>query len=636
MKPRTLRNWIWLVPLAVLLWALLLSPLWGAAPTVVLDIPTPTAARMSPCPVHAALDIGSSSTGDSSDWNQCRIMWQLEADGSAMDDWPAAYRYTTDPRPKLSSKQIDLAGQTAPSNFNRPRGFNIGWLLTTGTWRIKVTVTNPEGSSATTTSGDIIIAPDTRTETVVDAGGGGDYTTVAAAFAAVAGGSNQKVTVAPGHTENLNAALTAASGNNFYFDGNGCVLTYSDATDTGTTYVVNATGENVVVENVTLDESTGVVGRDGGELFLVGFNHPGDYAAFVNCTVEGDATYRYVHAFRLTNNACLVLNCDTGLTLAYSVVIDNGSDKSAVVGGDFSASDEESVIRLLPTNTFSNILWTLCTSDTTKSALRHAAGSYLHQYGCKLVDGDNWVGAARTSEVPTEYVRIEANYGTATATSAGGVICAIKQNVDYLTCCNNIAEASTSVTLTLGNQTDFGNVDCSKTFINQLHNTIIAGDGFNNEFFAGGTTTGQSYHSSNRVAANLLIHADPADVTEFFVDVGDGIADYVNNVFPETQTNLTAFARIYVGTTPDHNDASLSNFNAEPWADGNTERDAAVDSNYIDSSPTVVSTEAGVYDDYYGTARGATSWAGAVGSAPSTESQNQFKAIIPGVLIQEP
>lgn len=614
---------------------LLASPCWGAAPTVVLDIPTPTATRTSPCPVHAGIDIASSSTGDSSSWDQCRIMWQLEADGSALTNWPSKYRYVTDPRPGLNSKQIDLAGQTDTSNFNRPRGFNFGWVLTAGTWRIKCTVTNPEGSSTTTTSSDITIAADSRTEYTVQASGG-DYTTLAAALTARAATDDIAITIEDGHTETITAALTTVSGDNFVIRQAGTGTRPNISWDgSGNANLLVLTGENHVVDGLQFTETTGDNANNVADVNLVAIQAPG---AIVNCLANGSSAgnyFREIFQVTGTHDGNLLLNCSCPYSERFSVSWGTGAQTiQSIIGGSYGASRDESTIRTTGSPDFVNTCWTDLLQDGLKSTLRYGSRNYLHAYGNKWEDGDNWCGIITGGGIAASNVRIEANYATGSV-SATGIIMGVKSGLSDATACNNVAYEG-PVQLYLGFEADsFGD---PKVNCRWLHNTLWYEDGRNKAYVFGRETVGDStFGSGNAVSCNLFGHADGADLTGRASQLSDDIVAFVDNVFPATTPNAIALMEAFDSSgSPTIYDTAAEINAGETWASGNTEKDVTLDASYVPSDPTSVTTASGVYDDYFGTARSSTSWAGAVGSEPVSESQGLFNAFIPGVLIQQP
>lgn len=569
-----------------------------------------------------------SSTGDSSRWEQCRILWNTSAGAIA-----TGYGTCTDPRPGLDSKSIDLAGRTDTDNHNRPNGFNFGWVFGEGTHTITATVTNPSGDTTTETSGNIVVAADSRTAYTVQASGG-DYTTLAAALTARATTSDVKITIEDGHTENITAALTTITGDNFWITQAGTgtkpVITYSDATDSGNVNILATSGvENFLLEGVRFAESTGNVWGSGGTLFLDAISFNGTCGAVVGCGTNGDGATVGIQSFvkGAGVDGLLIQNCDTEPTESYSVISGTTAgnvthELFCVVGNDFGFSRGESTIRTLEYSRLWNILWTKCTGDESKSCIRWAAMRWGNQYGCYLIDGDNWCGSAVSTQPEGVLgLRIDGNYATG-AVSAAGLMAGIIEYVTGVTACNNIVVSDTNAQLSLGN-TNSNTTSNVKHYINLLHNTIVGSDTYSDDSIVGGTTNGQSDHANNRVAANLFVHDDPADMTGYFADIGSGIADFDNNVWPATQTNLLAFARIYSGATPDRTSADLAAWNAETWVGTDTERDVTLDAAYRDSSPTTVTTESGVYDDYYGNPRGATSYAGATIAAVEEEEEEE-------------
>lgn len=565
------------------------------------------------------------------------IAWEVNSSGSGVGNWGSRYRYSTDPRSETSSQQIDHAGKQ--SSGNGPCGMGYVWCFDVAdTYTISATVTNTDGDATTETSSGIDVAADSRTYYTV--GSGQDYASVVAAVADLTGTDDIGLTVDDGHTENATAGQIISDDNwrihTETTSGTKPVLTYSDATDTGFVDFFDITGENFVSERIALAESTGNTGNGtGGTIAINGWNVTGINSAFIEGEIQGDAsTYRLYSGY--VTDGCvgmLVLNCETEYTYGYSVIRGNttSADTVAVLGCTFGPSSNESVIRILGGTVYFTVAWNDITGDQSKSNIRVFGGRWGTIYGNSGVDGDNWVGSQLATTIAVRNMRIESNKFTGII-SAAGILAGIIQGVDGVFACNNLAKSTADAYLSLGNnlEEESSGEGYKKRGISLSHNTIVGEDGFAGEdFLLGGTTNGQIYHGRNRVVNNLFVHEDPADKTGYFVDVGTGIATYTGNVWPATQTNLTAFAHIYTGVNGSGgaytgSPADLSAWNALSFVGTDTETDVTLDADLIPDSPTTVTTEPGVHYDYFGNARDSTSYAGAVIAAnPSSGGTNR-------------
>lgn len=732
MKPRVLRNWIWLVPLAAVLWAVLLSPLWGAAPTVVLDIPSVTATRMEPCPVNAGIEWASSDAGESDTANlgglawtnttgseykldvtlrslsvypgiyhitegaglsnaeltqgaagslaagqwdfvngvlhirlsdssnpnsaagaditayteysveQLRIFWRIYGvNGTTVDDWPDKWRYCEDPRPPLNNRQIDMTGNDT-SDGNRPRGFNMGWLVIAGEYQIEAKAINPSGYEDTETSSTVTIAENTRTPLTVGSDPGDDYATLAACLAddpeltgtIIAERDNYEITLEDGHTEDALAPLSTILGGSLYIhqEGTGSrpKITFADATATGFVTFWTLNGENTVIEGIELAESNGNMGTgQDGTLSLGGFRIAGTQNAFYNCgTDSDDTTYWVKTAFGpyLGCDGALILKCTTDTTWSYSVVTDdNQTDNIAVIGCRFSRSEAESVCRTLDNTDNINFLWTQCDNDETKSAIRLWHVDRGHIYGCWMHAGDNSMGDDEGKPDSAYRVRVEGNYIDGNA-SAGMLASVWGNDAAYVVACNNIVETADAD----------GAIGTGGDYYILAHNTLHCLEGFSVS-----PIRSRSARATHYINNNLTLHDGPSDIGEYGFDINVLIAECNNNIVPARPGgSWTTFARAVVGAIDggdDLNYPTLELFNATTFATGNESKDVTLDSQYISSDPTTVTTEPGVYDDFWGTARALTSWSGAVGSQPSGGTPSTpGNAFIQGLYLQSP
>lgn len=728
---KVIRNWIILGALSIASMAMACQCFAGA-PTIVLDIPSSTATRMEPHPLHAGIDWASSDAGESDtanlggaawtnttgseyglnaslkslsvykgiyhitegaglsnaeltegtagslaagEWDvvggvlhirlsdssnpnsaaasditvyseytadQMRIMWRLiGVTGSASDDIPDKYRYVTDPRPRLNSRQIDQTGDDT-SNFNRPRGFNFGWIVVAGEWQIEATAINPSGYTVTATSSTITVAADSRTEYTVQAIGG-DYTTIAECLAddplttgtVIAARDNIRITVEDGHTETITAGFTDVTGDNFYIcqagTGTRPHVSWNGNLSGGSDVIFEMQGENSVLEGFEFTELSGRI-ASGADEVQVTTNW--DTSAVVYCHCNGSSgDYRFNNAYMGWSDVrgFLILRCSTDYTRDYSQNNQSNNDVENITlsGCTFGPSSNESTVRTVGGPVGYNVCWCSLTNDGSKSAFRLPADDHIHGYGNVFTNGDNWTGAAGPSGTGVDFVRMEANYASGDSSAAAPIL-GIRSNVQYATACNNIVKGPQYVQLSLGNNIDDG-VTKEKEYLNFLHNTQISEDGHTGSYWTGGTTNGQTYHNDNLVQANLMSHADGNDLNGFLVIIGDDVADFVDNVFPAT-TSIAAFARVYVGTSIDHSDSALANFNAETWAWSNTEADVSLSADFEPQSSNPVDTAPGTYDDYFGNARESTSEAGAVDGPPALT----YQTFIPGVLIRQP
>lgn len=557
------------------------------------------------------LSFDVSTTGDGSSWEECRILWQVEGDGSALADWPDKYRKVIDPRNGLDSKEIDLAGQTSTNNYNRPRGFNFGPVLTQGTFRFKATVTNQSGESSTVTSSDVVIAANSRAVKTVQATGG-DHTTLADALSTWGAEDDIEIIIEDGHTENLASSLADVSGKRFRIRqaGSGTRPRFT-VTDSSVGYFIRASGEQAVIEDLEILDTTGDYVSTPGTYTVRSFITQANCIAHVNCHVLGDETYALTYSFSgqvscegWTIQACTTEACESHHWSSEAGFKPNNS--ICVIGCSFGRSLTESVIRTTGEPEYFNVLW--CDLDNTgagnsgKSSLRFHEGDYLHAYGCRLTQ-DHWLGSANpASERGPCIIRSECHYSS-------NLMPLVTTFLNHALVANCIATQQAD----LGNDaTQNGN---GVNYFKQLHCTQKLPSGYSSAPVRGANNDNQ-WHANNRYAANIVA-LDGTFNASYILDIGDDAATFENNVFNSTAASLIKFARVWVNGSINRSWDTVAQFNTESWASGNSQKDITLDADFIPESPDTVTTEPGVYDDYFGRARGATSWAGAVGSEAS-------------------
>ncbi|MFQ5463054.1 MAG: hypothetical protein ACE5E5_10575 [Phycisphaerae bacterium] len=608
------------------------------AATLVLDIPSPTATRMSPCPVFASLDFDASSTGDASTWDQCKITWTLSRVGG-LAAWPAKYRYVTDPRPGLNGIQRDLATEG--------RGFNMGWLLTEGEWTIQCTVTNPSRQVASVTSAPITIAPNTRTKVYVNSATGTDdpshgtsaiapYATLGYAFSQHGATDDMEYELAGGHVEDRTTSRLSASGDNAHirWDGVGNRPKIRWGVDNGgfdTMIAVTAGSEHQVWEGIQVENMSSTL--EGAGTSVIAFAVGGDLCAFVDINAIGSFTpapdlagNRFDH-FIVPGGpgptGLLMQNCVTGATSGYSLVYTSGRDyfHNVVVGCNLGKSSNESVIRTTAPLHKINILYNSLTQNEIKSTLRLVAGTFHHAYGNKMTDGDIWLGRISKDFQTVTTLRLEANHMSGT-TSLGGPI-GIGDSLHDATICNNILKpgvfptGNSQLTLTFGSPT--AGPGRGLTNIKLYLNTIILPAGAKQGVFSGSSDGTNLNFSENKLVGNLLIRPGTQERGLFYSLSNVELSFVSGNVMPDFTFDSpfgNPFAFLYVNGTRSFVN-NLTDWNALPFVGADIGVDTAVDSVFTPTPSTDVTTPEGTFDDYYGNQRSVTtSWAGAVNAAP--------------------
>ncbi|MCP4249428.1 MAG: hypothetical protein GY778_20490 [bacterium] len=591
----------------------------GTGPILVLDLPTPAAARLSPCPVFASLDFDSSYTGDGSTWDQCKITWTLTRLGG-LASWPAKYRYVTDPRPGTGGAQRDLA--------TAGRGFNMAWVLTEGDWTITCTVMTPSWQGGTVSSGPIVIAPNTRTKVYVDSNhldatdepGCGSAespcATLVYAFSQRSGQDAIEYVLAGDHLETTTVSNPETAASNCYVrwegTGNRPLVQFNGTGSFSNIVRISPGSENEVWEGIALENISATLKPHAWKI-------KGGPTAFVDCRTVSEAgglhmasTFIPSDISAISPPEVLALNCNTGVTKGYSWVAEGPSNNHhAVIGCTFDFSTNESVIRVLANTYRFNVLYSKLTQNGSKSCLRFAWGRYHHAYGNHLTDGDAWIGEV----VAHNYLRVarfEANYCEGLS-SIGANVEVRTDDLDDITICNNIIDSDTAPPAVLAS-----NPTVLFSDVNILCNSMLNGSA--TAALASGGWVTDDIMTGCKLSSNLYMLKNPPSRqhNRYFYDGGsDAFDEMNNNVWPvRADTPQDHFGRIMDdGVASYYND--LADLNAEPWASGNLEVSTAIDSNTFMPSPeTTVPTPLGVYDDYYGNLRSGTSWAGAVGQAP--------------------
>ncbi len=568
-------------------------------PELVLDVPEPSAPRQAPAPVFAALDFEASSTDDGSTWDQCQVFWTISRAGG-LDSWPAKYRYVTDPRPGHSATPRDLSFEG--------RGFNMAWVLSEGTWTIQCTVTNPLGEQTTVSSSPIVVAANTRTKRYINSATGTDDTTsgnsagapyrsLAYALSRHGSSNNFEYVLAGNHVETLStlgAIETGAVANAYIrWDGSGTrpamLCANADATTRVGRLAAGSTGQ--VWEGLTF--VPGAASASGAAIEL-----RGAHMALIDCHSTGsEPGNRFSDFVRPAGNGgpLLVLGCTSTLTRAYSMSWASGGtyEQGVVIGCQFGPSVDESVIRNTAPTYMLNVLFNTLVQDTVKSTLRFTQGDYCHAFGNVLADGDLWLGNP-ADNLTLSQARIEANYLTGDSSVGGNI--SVERDVDHVTICNNIIEPiGTDAIRIQSNPTE--PVTNLRIYCNtiQLEPATLA-------IFIGTKSTAAMTGS---VRGNLIV-ASPATAlyqTDVFVDS----FTFADNVWtPNASTDSLYFAR-YDGAG-----LSFAQWLAKGFTTDEQEAATSLDGDYEPATPVARPTPPGVFDDYYGNVRGATSAAGAV------------------------
>ncbi|MEP0842562.1 MAG: hypothetical protein HRF43_07605, partial [Phycisphaerae bacterium] len=582
----------------------------GPAPVVVLSVPAPSAPRMSPAPVFAAIDFEKSSTGsDGGDWDQCKITWTLSRNGG-LEPWPASYRYVRDPRglePGQSLEQgplVDLA--------TAGRGFNMGWLLTDGAWTIRCTVVNKRGQSTTVAAPAVSVAANTRMRkyvngtTGVDATGRGvlptePYKTLSFALSQHGASANVEYVLAGGHVENLAAAaLVNVRSNNtwVHWDGSGTIptLTCVNAAATDQAAIVQPNVQGAVLEGLRFVPGTVSTGGQGLTL-------SGTFNAVVGVRLDGQMDgARFASAFLVgpPGDRMLFQGCSTGAADSWAFGwVTHPSDfytDTFIIGNDFGPGLIQSMLRTTSDVERLNLMYNRMNGANVKSCLRLVTRRGLHAYGNRLSDGDLWLGRTGSSDrVWTESVRVEAN--RVTGSGPGGSLLVVYPDVLGATVCNNVFEGSGRIAGFLAaynRPTDR---------VRMLCNTLrLVGDG------AALVESGDPLKTACTTRANLVTATATQTGPQAVFQGTVGLAAYQNNVWAPTGPAvvhgyfLVAANRGYL----------FNQWTGEPWKVNDQQVETSLGADFTPAPKTPVPTPEGVFDDYYGRPRGTTCTAGAV------------------------
>ena len=133
----------------------------------------------TPPDLTSAVEWDESTTGDSSDLQDCTIEWRVTSYPVGWSDLASTYFDFK------WQETVDLKTETWTSiKTSRIQGTSLSFVCDqAGAYGLEARVTNGSGDQ-TTTSWSWTVAAETRTSVLVDSGGGGDYTTLSAAITA--------------------------------------------------------------------------------------------------------------------------------------------------------------------------------------------------------------------------------------------------------------------------------------------------------------------------------------------------------------------------------------------------------------------------------------------------------------------
>jgi len=321
----------------------------------------------------------------------------------------------------------------------------------------------------------------------------------------------------------------------------------------------------------------------------------------------------------------LLLNSSTGATRAYVASCAASTvervEGTAIIGCSFGASTNESIIRLAGSHYFISVAY--CDLDATNVPSKHtirlvanvgngySSGNnrYAYLWRNKESKGGCTVGSNTTSRMADgfEVARVEACLMN--GSQSGGNCFGPSGPVDRVALVSSILLPDVATKGGIG-ISQVGNTWDTVGKLRILCNTIYAQAGVTR----GPITGGDAYASGWHAKGNVFSHANPADNTDYiwsvysaaFTDIDDNVCLTVSDF-----TNLLAFYEKLEGGT-----GNLASWNGLANVGTDAEKAFTLDADYLPSSTHSIVRPAGVYDDYYGTAKSATCVAGAVESAP--------------------
>lgn len=395
-----------------------------AAPTVVLESPWTSAAsfasaRVGPCLVPVRLNVASSDPGDGLGWHKCHVEWTATPiSGQGLSE---RYHVWRDPRRTAAGVTIRADGSGDP---DRVRGWSYAMVLTPGSWRIRCTVINGSGESASAdyvldAGGDEPAIADnaytvkyvnSATGTNTPGGGsiGSPYATLAYAISDVT--TDVKIVLQDFHAEAMSGASTSGNDKNLWVVYEGST-TVTDIARPRITAPASASmfnlgsgaggGRNIIFENFTLiPDST-----DTRQCIEV----RGQGMAFVHMHIEGDASGErfttIIGTSRVGSNngsQVAVINCSCPAFGSYfvSTSCDNDGEGGeyvediTVLGCTIGASTSESGIRTTAETRGLTVNYCRLTGDGSKSLVRYTQGTDMWLHGCVGEDGDVLLGVS--------------------------------------------------------------------------------------------------------------------------------------------------------------------------------------------------------------------------------------------------
>lgn len=590
----------------------------GGKGVLIIDLSESGISRIDPCPVSASIDFSASNLSSGS-WAGSVVQWFLSnADG--LSEWPSKYRYINDPRPGTTLGQtIDMASQG--------RGYNMGWVLSSGSWTITATSVDSYGNQMSTTTETIFISTNTRTKKYINSATGVDdgshgssadnpYATLLYALSIHGGTDAIDYSVAGDHTESTGTANAIASGTGdnqyVHWDETGSkpIFTATTTVAVNNFCTINSGAVHTIWEGLEFYPSTTTTGG------IAALTVSGSYFGLVNNKFDGVFNDNRFQSAMIasggSSKGILISNETTGVESG-SFAFNGGStyDNFSVYGNTFGGCALQHIIRTTAEVSKINVLYNdmtqvkIADGGSGKSAVRYSQMSNLgHVYKNKITDGDIWIGSAGSANDLARHSRVESNY--IYGTFGSGAAINLRESTTDVYILNNVIVASSGSTSRAISYISPHTLVMKD--VNVRNNTID----FSTVSALGLGDSGLDVkEGSNNMDANLLIYTATMTTYQISVSSTTDVSFFTNNVLTPVSQLSTSFVA-QVGATA-YNEADWT---ATDYETGTQFATTTIDSNFYPSPGAYVTTSEGVYDDYYGNIRQDSSLVGAVNEIP--------------------
>jgi len=363
----------------------------------IINFLEPISPRMAPHTVHA----DAISSVNMEPWEKSTFVWDFDANNQEL-----SHLTTMDPR---TGRTVDVAKEQ--------QGFNAAYIYKEpGTYTVKL-IAYDKDRNVETTAKTITILPDTRTKRYIDAVGGSDgndgtspesaWKTLGYSWTQIT--SNMALMFKRGQVHEVMSGNSVGPRSNIYLGAYGIgdkpILKWTGANEDVAVFEANTASENVFIENIyfdtiyktTLDE---VLGSKIDALAVSGKSITLANSEFYNFSTIVDMGGAPKGVFIFNDNGWRARRFNFFATGGKGIVI---------IGADFKASLDESVIRFLPNSQGSssliNIEWThFDQEEKIKSAFRYQAVQYGHIYQSIMDRGSDKIGQ---DESDTDYVVLD-------------------------------------------------------------------------------------------------------------------------------------------------------------------------------------------------------------------------------------